>query len=902
MVKEKICQIFKMTEEKKKVACDLGIMLVFVSLVMLVAYKVNGIYPFGDETVARGDMTQQTIPAGMYYVWDVLHGDASPIFTWNSAFGMNIAGASSLGAFMSPLNWFLYFTSRSEIVDFVNILLILKMIATSFAMYFYLRKYKASRLVPVIGGLIYAFGAASLVHFQIIMVMDAAFLLPLIMLGAERIFRAKGCVLFTLSLSVAMMVNVYTGCMMLIFVFLYCGFRLMCEQMQGKRKKTAALHLGLSVVFALLLSAFATIPAWMCISASSRMGSNDLLTTYVTTLQAKWSESDWKSIERMFVNIALPASVVFYALFRNAKMRRNLVKQYKAKVFMLSVMAVSVLVPGIELLWHGGSRACWPLRFIYMISFVLIDLAVALYRHCENEKEETSEETKKTGMVLAVAAVCAIVAGPIFSNIYEKFCKHATYGAMFDGFLCIALEVVFIGLYLTILRTRKYRGAFVILLCIELTCTSVFSFAPNKDVVETWSPTHLVTANNVAKSLETEIGDFHRIKNTDYRVDHMEYSLVMGKESISNYWHVIDPELQPKFAALGYTINWTQLLDTGGTLFSDTLLGIQYNISKAPMPEALYEHVQDLEGYEGDVLGLYKNKLELPFAIGTDCQEMDSSGERFDVQNRLFKEMTGSSTPLIENVTSNLQGNRYTLNAGADKKLLYFYSTNQSDSPITVTVNGNPVIIPSSSGYGKVNYPSDFCNGIVFLGCFENQNGVVEFSGDTSQVQLGLMDYNTLVSGIESIKSANPKVTNLEKNHTGLELELENVTKPYVFLPVIDAEGWSCKVNGAEKEIQSVTGMITVPVSSGNCKIELDFTPPGQGAGTLLTVFGIILSIAVLLFGWKVKVPEEQKEATERIFGIIAYGIYTVIFMVTVGVMFVIPILYYLRGILVLRS
>ena len=92
---------------------DLGIILLIVTVAVLTAYCVNGIYPFGSQSIARGDMVQQTIPAGMYYVWDVLHGKANPFFTWNSGLGMNNSGADSLGALFSPLNLFLYFSPRS---------------------------------------------------------------------------------------------------------------------------------------------------------------------------------------------------------------------------------------------------------------------------------------------------------------------------------------------------------------------------------------------------------------------------------------------------------------------------------------------------------------------------------------------------------------------------------------------------------------------------------------------------------------------------------------------------------------------------------------------------------------------------------------------------------------------
>ena len=111
-----------------------------ISVVVLLAYAANGIFPFGEHSIARGDMVQQTIPNGMYYMWDVLHGKASPFFTWNSALGMDISGAASLSSILCPLNLLLYLCPRGALYYYANIFILLKMIGLAFAMYFYLRK------------------------------------------------------------------------------------------------------------------------------------------------------------------------------------------------------------------------------------------------------------------------------------------------------------------------------------------------------------------------------------------------------------------------------------------------------------------------------------------------------------------------------------------------------------------------------------------------------------------------------------------------------------------------------------------------------------------------------------------------------------------------------------------
>ena len=894
--KSKSTARFQFTEEKKGGLIDLSIITIVISAVVLIAYMMNGIYPFGDASIARGDMVQQTIPSEMYYVWDILHGKASPFFTWNSALGMNISGATSLGALLSPLNLFLYFSTRDNLVYFVNIFMILKMISIAFAMYFYLKKYDVKNRIPVIGGILYAFGAASLVHFQIMLVMDVAFLLPLIMIGVDRIFSKKGCKFFLFMLALCMIVNVYTGGMILIFLFLTCGMRLFFDVKEKEEKRRCALWLGVSVAVALLLSAVVTIPALISVAESSRSGDGDLLNIYTTVLQSKWSANEWKTVERMVINIALPcAAILFFFLFGKKK-RKEMIKSQRSRIFVLGLMFVSVLVSGIELLWHGGSRACWPVRFVFIISFALIDLAVSMYEANKDCMESVTDSGRKRIYIWIAGGVAAFFSGWVFYKIYDIYTQSDSFAQLQDGFLCILLEILFIGVYLCVLKS-KVKGIALIFLCVEMTCTSIISFAPNKDNVSVFSAEYLEAANNVAKSLDTELEDFERIKNMDYKVDHIEYSLVLGEEAISNYWHVLSPSLQPAFSALGYSINWTQLLDTGGTIFTDTLFQMKYSLSQRELSDELYDYCQDVDYDEEETMGLYKNKFELPFAINTDISELTFSGEKFATQNSLFAAVTGSNEQLIEDVSAMVNNDYWGMEVGNEKKLLYFYGTNTSDNPISISVNGNPVTIPSSSSTENQQYPADFGNGLIFLGCFQNEQVIVQFfGGSVSDIHLGLLDYTTFVNGIELVKNQNPKITSLKQGKSSVTLELEQVSKENIFLPISYDDGWNCKVNGEKVTVNNMDGMLLIPVESGKNRIELKYVAPGQKTGAVISLCALLV-LAAFILATRKKVLKSEK--AEEVAGYAAYVVFAVLYYAFLILLFVIPVLYYLWSIFI---
>ena len=121
-VQRQACELARgvIMNKKKVLSGILPIMIIILSVssILLSVYHQKEIYPFGDNTISYGDMSQQTIPENLYYMWDVLHGKANPFFTWNSGFGLNISGAASEQAFFSPLNLFNLIYSRDNLTNF----------------------------------------------------------------------------------------------------------------------------------------------------------------------------------------------------------------------------------------------------------------------------------------------------------------------------------------------------------------------------------------------------------------------------------------------------------------------------------------------------------------------------------------------------------------------------------------------------------------------------------------------------------------------------------------------------------------------------------------------------------------------------------------------------------------
>ena len=98
-----------------------------VTLVLLaIVFWCNDLYPFGVNSIVQVDADYQFIPV-LYRIYDFLHGNASVIYD-DIGLGNSIYTSMIIqGSIFSPITWLVYFVKRSEIINFFNVLIIIKM-------------------------------------------------------------------------------------------------------------------------------------------------------------------------------------------------------------------------------------------------------------------------------------------------------------------------------------------------------------------------------------------------------------------------------------------------------------------------------------------------------------------------------------------------------------------------------------------------------------------------------------------------------------------------------------------------------------------------------------------------------------------------------------------------------
>lgn len=821
----------------KKNMISIGVMTGILVASVLGIYWVKGIYPFGNTTMAWGDMGQETLPL-YYYLHDILTGKSNPSFSWQVAAGNNMSGVAAEWSLLSPLNLLLLLTSKENIYNFVSILLLFKMVCMALTMYAFSGYYKIEHFYRVILSLLYAVCACVLVHYQIGFMIDIAVIFPLLMLGLYRLLEKDRLLLYVGSLALILIVNIYIGVMALIYVFLASGLYIYLN-VNGTKKPRTVWRLAWGTAISMMIGAFVWYPTVLHLMSSGRMEKDGIMGwigTYILACKYHWSEDDWHYTHFFLMNACFLLAVI---LLRLRKKFWCLEKERYHR-WLSGLMLLPLMIPGTEILWHMGSRVCWPVRFAFMITFTLIEYVCYILETSSQSISQSEGEKRsvKTGLVVFIGiGYCAAA----FASAYDF--GQTEILVLVGGGILILTQMYVLARY----RGKWKKGLICVLIFAEALGNMKLWLAPSF-LTEQESVAYLPQSSEAGNGHDFSSNPLERTKNY-YGILDCNYAFPMGANSISNFIHIIPSSRQDAMEALGYSINYTKLLDNGGTIFTDALMGMEYVFSDTEMDPALY--IADEQQTEGDIFW-YKSRYVLPTGVYMD-RDPEKTDDVFDYQNEIFQVLTNSGEDLIQKAAVDGYGHASITVDGSCA--IYFYG-NVSER-VRISVNGNPLRIGNGRGVDQDDweYPTDYNNGLVCLGVFDDEKVEIQFSSmektDDSELRLGILDLDKLADSLEEIQ----KNTNTEV-WTGtdfIEADCETQDFTYLFLPVAYDDGWKAVVNGKETEIHSfLGGFMAVPLEAGKNQIRISYMPPGTTAGRTLTFLGILLlAIWLLLRKWK---------------------------------------------------
>lgn len=822
------------------------ITLTAIGILFFIICGAKQVFPFGSNTLDTIDFESQWVPV-YYHVWDFLHGQGSLFFDWNVGGGNNFAGVSSQFSLISPFNLFFFFVKRSWIEKSMTFFILLKLAAMGITMCFYL-KHNGRELQShwlAAGSAAYALSGYSFLYYGMGW-LDVAVIFPILLYNFVQMAEKER------TWKIGKYALGYTLCLTIIFIMnipqAYMTSFYLILFAGGYfflLREEQTVNVGGILKFGLTTLLALGLSAVVFLPAALAMlGSFRLSGDEFSGVSGYFLLLRQTGMEVGSKWMMLAGvGIPFGYLIFTGKKSRRSFWQFYLPV----MMAIPVFVEAVNLLWHRGTYVCFPMRYGYMMIFSVI--AMAAERMGDRE-----DEGRSAGFVQGRA------------------------GSIVAGLVLFAWGGLTLGMGLYLIDPLPHQG----------------------DV------NFVSDAQELFGVFGEETDIFHKVKTADASLNN-NYPLIAQVPSYSNYLHLMTTEQIMLERMLGYSQVWTRLGDTGGTLFSDALLGYQFTLSSRltgladEMSErGIYVPFSDTEHFV-----IFRNRYGYEPGLTVkksvvDCLEQTVSENVFENQNLLselffdesfFYTWTEEFADVKENETL-----AYEIKVKGEG-VVYLYAPNLLEA--SIAVNGNAVPVPGFDDPAGMTYPATYNNGVLALGNYEDENIRVEIeqkcndTGMTKQVYFAILD----MEQFEKSAQEERKTCSYEMTENSLHIQILSDGEEYLYLPINADSGWRCSVNGRETEAMRLCGnLMLVPLDAGENLVELQYVPRGQQKGMAVTLTAVLAMILWAAFSCVRGISEGIQKLYVPV-SYLAAGIFFLLYAGFLLVIYVIPLGYmlYLR-------
>lgn len=818
-------------------------------IIMTALYIAREIYPFGNNCYLRSDMYHQYAPF-FSELWNKLRHGESLTYSWDIGMGTNF---TALYAYYlaSPSNWFIVLFPQKYMIEIMNVIIILKLCLSSLTFTYYISKHFNTRKCTIaLFGMFYALSGFVAAYSWNIMWLDCLVLLPLIILGLERLVNENRCFLYCITLGLCIYTNYYIAIMVCISVVLY--FIVLMAAYKGTRRPVIYVKKFLNfAIYSLLaggLAACLLLPEFYAftLSASNNIEFPKKLSLYFSILNMVTRHLINVPVHlgldhypNIYCSVAVLLLFPLYVMDKKVDLREKIGKSALVLIFLT---AFNLNIPNF--IWHGfhfpNSLPCRQ-SFIYV--FFLLTMCYEALSHLK------SMTTKQLGGALWIAI-------GILLFIEQVFTVDETY-----DFTIVYISGAFILVYALIMLIHlkhEFKVPVIIFIAFSL-CIIECTINMDSTGIGTTSRSSYLLDYDAVKTVTQTVADDD---SSFYRMDKKFGSRSNNDgawhnyHSISTFSSTSNGAMEKFFGELGFEHSFNAYKYNGATLVTESLFSVKYAISNRILTESPLRSYYT--GSDGEFI--YKNNYTLPIGFMTYNDpygwEVDSANDAgIENQNSLIKNLTGISnvfTLTYENATDTSFEVK-PVKAGH----LYMIVRNTSCDTVTATIN--------SSEYTY----KDLKKGrtIIDLG-YATPDDIIVISGDTSMnASVYTLESSRFIEAFNILNNNSLNVSEFTNNKiTGTV----NASKDATLICSIPYDkGWSVYIDGKKTETNNIYGaLISVNVPAGEHTVTLKYIPVNFILGCIITSLCIIILIGIYTFkkmcrmnviktsGWPVLIQE----------------------------------------------
>ena len=748
-------------------------------------------------------------------------------------------------------------------------MIVLKIGLSSLSFAYYLKKHCNTNSIGIaFFAIFYGLSGYLAAYSWNIMWLDCIILLPLIILGLEKLVKEDKGFLYCITLGLSILSNYYISIMICIFMVLYfialifiiptgrtkAGYNKDGEYIEKYVHTNYIKKLFNFIIYSLLAGGLASVilvPEVLALQMTASSNSTfpqtvisyfsiiDMVARHLVDVKIHLGLDHWPNI---YCGVAIFIFIPFYVMNKRVDYKEK-IANFVLILFFFASFSINVL----NFIWHGFHYPnSLPCRQSFIYIFLLLVMA---FKGFQGLKERTIKQ---------IVGVGAFAVG--FVLLAEKVINEPDF---FD-YSVFYLSIIFIFIYAVLAYLyRKNKISIPILIVISLTVASMEA-ALNTSVTSVTTINRTVykrvdeiTSNLLQKANDVSDREFYRVERLNRRTknDGAWYNF----QSASVFSSTANANLTDFYKAVGLEGSTNAYSFSGGTPFIATIFDIKYYLNNEELPyDGLstlvdYSSVDDEEGTSLEKVYLYNNKYTLPLGFmipdDADTEWITQGYNPLEAQNNLAYVMANISDIFVR-ITNNMQNNICSIYPSEDSHI-YVYITNTSIDNVTVTVNGKAETFSNvKRGFIlDVGYctPTDT---ITVATTDENQT----LSCDTYALNQKSLEefYNRM--------SQNPfEVTNYTTTSVEGTVNVKNDKLLFTTIPY--EKGWTAYVDGEETDIEIFRDtFISLNLSAGQHTIEFKYTPDGLIIGVLISILSIAILILIYFVIKAIKLSRQEKE------------------------------------------
>lgn len=770
-------------------------------IILSILFYVNGLYPYGSNSIVQVDADYQFIPV-LYRIYDFLHGNGSIIYN-DMGLGNNIYISMILqGSIYSPVNLLLYFTKRGNIVNYFNVILLVKICLISLTSYIYINyKYKkVDYFYKILGSVVYSFCGFVIFNYFNIMWLDGVILLPIIMIGLDKLINDKGYLIYIISLSMCLMISYYISYFILVFIIFYTYLYINLYKNTLDRKKIIY-RLGISTVISILIASISLLPGVYQMFISSRFGTDNGFSLM--------SETMAKSLYILFS----PLLLILFILFVS-KYKENMREVYFYLVLFV-LFGLGIFIEPINLAIHGGSYWDFPYRYGFITSFIILNGGMYFLDRYDILNKKKYDIVKCMVIVILLGGLFYIskryLGSIIKTRIFLDFEDINVYIK-----IIIILLIIYIIYIISMTIGNEYikRVMLGLITVLGIYIISSFTMFYNDGYYLSKK------INDINNAMDISDDGRYKMGYSSYTTD---YGFIINTPTLDNWIHLIPQSEIDVYHRLGYLVEGTSVKSYGGTIFSDWLLNFRYIISDIRLDDRVYQLVSySSEGY------IYRYRYNENVGMVID-REIDNNyeGNGMEYQNEIYKSLFDRGDNIIDINSYNLDEVNY-IDINIDKLGLLYIEIDDYESVNYIEVNDR--------------YIYNVKDNIILLGVFDNDTRIYIDKKNDNEV-------DTLVGYVEYDKIS---ILDSRVRYVDNKYYVDNVEKDSrLILPINNIDGIKVYLNDRlVKSDDYLDNFIVIDLDNGDNVISIKYEMPLFRLGIIFSILGIILLILYKYIGY----------------------------------------------------